>query len=270
MNHREESPDDLLHLARICTEFENNWEQANGPVEILNLVKQNRAGSHVALELATIDLERNWRAFSNHLLNSLQSNQPPDPNEHSVAFPGWRAYLEKLDCLHELAESLQLAEWQIRHQYGDAPSRKCFPELADDKRSDHSITITIRSDNQDVFRANLSTPVELGRQMDGEPDPVSILDKGRRRVVVARKSDRTISRRQATIRVVADKVLSVENNSRNRSFTVASGRAFGLPVVIAPGESSLVLSPLTVSWGSLRIQIQRFQPSRRDSASTTL
>ena len=251
----------LLQLDRICTEFENRWELSHGPEAIGEIIQQHNLDSRVAIELATIDLERQWRAFSSKLEKLLRSNPVHNAENLRQKIPGWREYCDQLEFRQDLVSELQMVEWSVRQRFGDAPSRDCFPDIGSEKVESTLLMVEVFSANKrSLLRAQLPSSIEVGRQTKGEPHAVSIAKSRPTRIVLVDALDTTVSRTQAKISIFAERVLKVENVSDNRSFALISKHSVDEPSAVEPGKFQLTLSPIKVKFGDLTIQLERLQP----------
>ncbi len=111
-------------------------------------------------------------------------------------------------------------------------------------------TLQVSSNQQVVFSAELTEAVEIGRQQQGEPEPFCrYAGEQGVRVIVARKDDRSFSRRQVKIEPAADGRFIVSNLSKAVAATLDQGgtiepmaqRTLSPPFALMVGELTFLV-----------------------------
>ncbi|MCA9259087.1 MAG: hypothetical protein KDA61_07800, partial [Planctomycetales bacterium] len=96
----------------------------------------------------------------------------------------------------------------------------------------------------------LDTPLEIGRQREGEPTPAVRLDRqDGARIIVAPIDDVEISRSHVGLRPIDEATFEVQNLSRTLPLKIAS------QADLSPGETRLLAPPALLQFGSYAVRV---------------
>ncbi|OYW14453.1 MAG: hypothetical protein B7Z55_15795, partial [Planctomycetales bacterium 12-60-4] len=102
-----------------------------------------------------------------------------------------------------------------------------------------------------VYEGTLETSLEIGRQQGDEPAPFNIATGGETpRLIIAERSDVSISRRQLHIEVDFEGRLRLTNLSGTTSLTIE------LHPALAPGQTAVHQPPIALTIGTRTIRIE--------------
>ena len=208
----------MVDFDNIIEEFEQLWQQPEPP-NFADYVKRSGAISNpeLALELAQVDMERRWRQRGQQMETTAESYWPLLARDLSAV------------------RFIELVQWeyQIRHQFGDCPSRARILDQyghIDHDRLTSAIeeisdvmewpTICVSS-AQHHFRLVLDRPTSGGRQKAHEQSAWTFSRNfTSTRIVLCESSDPSLSRNQFTLEFVASDTVRIGNTSHNRAFAV--------------------------------------------------
>ena len=114
------------------------------------------------------------------------------------------------------------------------------------------IKVEIRQDSNVVYKADFSSPVELGRQRLGEPAPFSLIDGSSKRLVVATRTEVRVSRSHCHLRPLDD---SLEVSNSSRSAIPFSNDDHIAGSIISGGETQKLRLPANLAIGNLNIKV---------------
>ncbi len=253
---------DFLYVDRVCTEFEAVWNPDLSLDDFrCYLLAKSQPTSAVFIELfcelAQIDIERRWKHFADHVNQSTLVG-PGQLQMGFSAIPRYQSYLNAVnftDCDSRAIVSDLLAKCELRTRckFGDVPHAAEYGLAAETGRLEKLLPIVTISDSSGtIYESSFYSPLEVGRQDVNEPESLGLLWNGSNmKLVCASLNDKSISRRQFTIRIIAGKQVQIENQSQNRWFVVARD------IQVAPQSSVMLQLPVTVDLESLTLLFRR-------------
>lgn len=211
-----------MNSHQILDRFEAAWAKDETPEVAEYIAQLSRNDSSPAIgELVKIDLERRWR--------SARDGVARRPLEH---------YLSLEQVSFSDAELVELIGWEyyVRNRWGDCPTRtelanrfpRCQPGLeAELQRIAAGISwpcLKLTVNHQTLSEIALSGPVQVGRQGEGDPAPVSLVQQPEgMRWIVAERGNLSLSRKQLQIRLQTPRSVQLTNSSRNRAVAICAG-----------------------------------------------
>lgn len=253
---------DFLNVDRICTEFESAWNPDRSLADFgsyLLAMSQPTSPEFIELfcELAQIDIERRWKHFAD-CVNQSPIEEAEPQQEAISAIPRYMDYLKAvnlIDCDSRafISDVLAKCELRTRCKFGDVPYPAEYGLPTETGKLENFLpVVTINNSSGTIYKTSFYSPLNVGRQDVDEPEPLGLLWRGSNlKLVCTRLDDKSISRQQFTIRIIAGKQVQLENHSRNRWFVAARD------IQVAPQSSVALHLPITVDLDSLSLCFRR-------------
>ncbi len=256
----------LLSLDKICSEYEATWSPNHSLADFRNfLLANSRPGSpefiELFRELAQIDIERRWRQFADSV-NQYGLARTCLPSVAIREMPRYHQYLELMhlgnveriaDSIAKSTDLLAKCELRARCQFGDVPHPAEYGLAAETMNLDKFLPIvSIDSVRGNLCETRFFSPLEVGRQGIHEPDSERLYWNGNKlKLICSTLNDKSISRQQLTIRIIAGRQIQLENLSQNRGFLV------GRETQVAPQSAVALQLPVSVDLDSLTVRFRR-------------
>ncbi len=252
---------ELERIDDICTSFEEVWNP-DLPWQSLPeyVARYETAGTRefaeLLAEMAQIDLERRWRFLAQISADAQQI-------ETSAGFaarnkiPRCQDYLALFtdECQAiSIRRTLEDCELRSRLKYGDVPiPGRVVTDFAPTSRYERYMpTVSVFFSGRNRFTAPFCGTLLVGRQDVEEPDPpVMIAQTHGSKLICAPLEDKSISRLQFTVTVIAGNSTRIANSSSNTFFCI------GESLFLKPGESQIVQFPVEVKLGTTIIRLRR-------------
>lgn len=211
-----------MNSYQILDQFEAAWARQEPPdaVEYVAQLLQNDSSSAIS-ELVRIDLERRWRSARDGIARRpleyyLSLEQVSFSGDELVEMIGWEYYVRNRwgDCPTRTETAYRFPQWQtvLEASLQRIAAEISWPRL--------KLTINYHA----LSEIALDGPVQVGRQRDGDPAPVSHIQESEvMRWIVAERDNSTISRKQLQIRLKTPSSVQLTNSSRNRAVVICAG-----------------------------------------------
>jgi hypothetical protein len=256
----------LLRLDKICSEYEANWSPNHSLANFQNFLLAHSSPASpeyidLFCELAQIDIERRWRQLADSV-NQYGLARPCAPSVSIREMPRYHHYLELMnfgngdmvgDSLAKAKDLLAKCELRVRCQFGDVPHPAEYGLAAETINLDKFLPIVSIDDaGGNQCETRFFSPLEVGRQGVHEPDSERLYWNGNKlKLICSTLDDKSISRQQLTIRIIAGRQIQLENLSQNRWFLV------GRETLVAPQSAVALQLPVIVDLDSLKIRFRR-------------
>lgn len=249
-------------IDKICCDFEDSWRFENTLDDLRRYLAEHlpeHACSYPILlaEIAQIDIERRWRYLAQNA-NRLAASDLNSWLAKNLHVPTARDYLAWLTSppsdIDAVRRKIADSELKARCKFGDAPSpaKFGFPRELWEAYQKYMPKATIFRDHERPIESIIVSPVTIGRQSLGEPDPFTVHhEDSLAKLICCPIENMTISRQQVRLEILIGKWVEIGNPSRNRDFAVIGEAA------VRPGGSTLVSMPCTIDLGDIRMRIRR-------------
>jgi hypothetical protein len=270
---------------QLCDEFETSWRAGQVP-DIREFLASHESTSTFSdpiarrlllHELIKIDLDHRWRTAAQcqpcEHDRATMDGRTSDAETASAAgsrcllIGNYVELIPELGSLNDLPVELIAEEYRARHRWGDRPDHSIYSrrfmhlgetlrqalEQVDEELGTKKAGLELRVyENQElVYRASFTGPIELGRQNAGESGPYShSRAESGWRFVIARLDEDTMSRRHAHLEPLGDGRVRITNLSSNRSIILHDGTK------LTPGDTRVVLSPVVLAIGTKAVRIR--------------
>jgi len=252
----------LTQIDKICDQYESGWSEAQARdlasyLDRLGGSATPESRHELLCQLIAMDLEYHWRR---HEASNRQAPDVPSPlQDYFLRFP-------ELNCLRPLRclELIQM-EYRVRQRWGDRPDIEAyvreFPRFGRQLKpmlhmalADLSPTrVNVYQERQLKYSACLKSPLEIGRQKPGEPEPYCRFRAGDKdRLIVASASEKKVSRIHLSVELSSPKRLRVVNQSTKSSAMIDPGGRLGF------GQAACFELPVVVSVADRVVRLEEY------------
>jgi hypothetical protein len=263
-------------IDELCENYEDFRTPDNcGPGSIHkfleNMNLQHSVQPFLMSELIQIDIQLNWMSWDKNLARLLENSEVSKVLQALLKIPRMTDYiwfdLQHPSILeHDVLLKMAECEMESREQWGDAIGatyyKSKFGILL--PRDPHCpiVNLACRSDETSRFREVASFSVRgmtvFGRQRSTDPDELLEEESAEgNRIIVACKTDATISREQLAVQVLSRRYAIVTNLSNVNAVDVEGVGP------LQPANSIVVAFDFSVRLPSKRLKRLHFQSSRK-------
>ncbi len=242
-------------IDRICNEWEERWSlEEAGPISLAFFLAEQRAHfsdrGPLVRRLVKYDIERHWSCWCDQIAN-MDLEAPAGPVLLALTeISRFDAYCSLIDDINDLINfqaEIAAHEFRCRQLYGDAISMLFYKEKYGLELEDFSQCQfrKVRIDFGRSRRASSSFPLRgfnrFGRQRSVDPSDCGVeeLPSGNR-VIVAGRSEDTVSREHFTVQLLTQTAAVICNHSEINTLRVLTRDELSF------GQSILVFFPFAV------------------------